>query len=71
MHPENLKSCNQAIDGANICHRVSPKKMLLSRAEDLRRQAHDLEALAYHLPDCMPESVETTLGNTIAAGLYR
>lgn len=70
---ENLRAAGlKSLAGiGNTCSRVSPRKMLLQQAEEFRRRAHDLEALAYHLPENMPESVEVTLANTLASALYR
>jgi hypothetical protein len=61
----------QDLCGQASISRVSPRKMLLQQAEEFRRRAHALEAVAYHLPENMPQAVEETLANTIAAGLYR
>ncbi len=51
--------------------RASPRKMLLEKVESLRQEAHALEALAFHLPENLPEAVEITLANTIALRIYR
>lgn len=58
--------------GANECRQSTPREMLMGKAEELRREAHALEALAMALPDGVftPE-VERTLTGCIAARIYR
>lgn len=70
------ETLNQKSVGAtheNACRELSAKEMLMSKAEGLRLEAHDLETLAREIPPegAMSRAAERTLQHIIAARIYR